>query len=244
MGAFKIFNETTQQWEYATVVSETNSSLVIGAALGGAVDGTNDTFTSPVDFWNIAVYKNGVRMREGSDNDYIITGTSIIFNTPPTIGTVLTADITTRPQQMIDTFQGVIDTIYPIGSIYMNDSVATNPATLLNMPWSTWVAITDKMIMAKGSTYTTDGGSATHTHNIPLQNGYDSNRALPYEADDFQAIVTEMGATIYSKAISARGRTGFTTATAGANIEVWRMTTPAASNLPPYTTAYMWRRTA
>lgn len=53
------------------------------------------------------------------------------------------------------------DHIYPIGSVYQNLTCATNPGTLLGQ--GTWVQITDRFIVARGTTYTACGGSATAT---------------------------------------------------------------------------------
>lgn len=62
----------------------------------------------------------------------------------------------------ITNIQQIFNLIYPIGSYYMSSS-ATNSGTLFG---GTWEQITDKMIMAAGSTYTvnTTGGTTTHTH--------------------------------------------------------------------------------
>lgn len=51
--------------------------------------------------------------------------------------------------------------LYPVGSIYINRTSSTNPATLLG--FGTWTAIEDKVIRARGSTYTSDGGSDSVT---------------------------------------------------------------------------------
>lgn len=55
-----------------------------------------------------------------------------------------------------------LDTIYPVGSIYLAYN-STSPASRFG---GTWTQITDKFIVAAGSTYsaTSTGGSATHTH--------------------------------------------------------------------------------
>ena len=62
----------------------------------------------------------------------------------------------------ITNIRQIFDLIYPVGSYYMSSS-ATNPGTLFG---GTWEQITDRMIMAAGSTYAagTTGGSDTHTH--------------------------------------------------------------------------------
>ena len=62
----------------------------------------------------------------------------------------------------ITNIQQIFDLIYPIGSYYMSSDSA-NPSTKFG---GTWEQITDRMIMAAGSTYVVGatGGSASHTH--------------------------------------------------------------------------------
>lgn len=51
----------------------------------------------------------------------------------------------------------------PVGTIYMNDEVSTNPGTLLG--FGTWTAIADRMILGVGSTFATakaTGGATTY----------------------------------------------------------------------------------
>lgn len=64
--------------------------------------------------------------------------------------------------------EALLDYIYPVGSIYMSAN-NVNPGTFLG---GTWTQITDKFLLAAGSTYTAGntGGSATKTiakENIP-----------------------------------------------------------------------------
>lgn len=50
------------------------------------------------------------------------------------------------------TLAAMLNLVYPVGSLYFNDEVATNPGTLLG--FGTWTAITGKMIIG------VDGGDA------------------------------------------------------------------------------------
>lgn len=56
---------------------------------------------------------------------------------------------------------GIIDAVYPVGSIYMSVS-STSPSTLFG---GTWERLQDKFLLGAGSTYTAGntGGEATHT---------------------------------------------------------------------------------
>lgn len=119
--------------------------------------------------------------------------------------------------------------IYPVGSIYMNDAVSTNPGTLLGM--GTWVAITDKMVIGVGSTFTPAGatGGATtatltttelpeHTHTFARNDRSGAGGIVALEVADVAATTTN------------------TTNSTGSGA--------AFSIMNPYHAAYVWRRTA
>jgi len=124
--------------------------------------------------------------------------------------------------------------IYPVGSIYINAAVTTNPATLLG--FGTWVAFgTGKMMVGYDASDTDfdalqeTGGAKTHTltisempshtHTSALRgNGEDENVSFPSAADNTNPSLTMT-----------------TDATGGGG---------AHNNMPPYIVAYMWRRTA
>jgi len=58
---------------------------------GGAVDGTNRYFTLnrlPL-IGSVQVIMNGIVLSPGPDNDYIVDGSTIIFNEPPPVGAVI-----------------------------------------------------------------------------------------------------------------------------------------------------------
>lgn len=121
----------------------------------------------------------------------------------------------------------IINTIYPVGSIYISTS-STSPATLF--PNTTWQPIADRFLLAAGTTYTAGdtGGEAmhtltvdempSHTHEIGFQGNYlssgDKRRAPNTGSSDSFA-------TTY--------------ATGGSQPH---------NNMPPYLVVYMWRRTA
>ena len=128
----------------------------------------------------------------------------------------------------------MLETIYPVGSIYINAGVATNPGTLLG--FGTWTAFgTGRTIVGVDSSDTDfdavreTGGSKTHTltiaelpshtHQTTLRgNGEDETQDFPSASDN-----------------SDPSRTMTSGATGGG---------AAHNNLQPYITAYMWRRTA
>jgi hypothetical protein len=118
--------------------------------------------------------------------------------------------------------------LYPVGSLYMNDAVSTNPGTLLG--FGTWTAITDRIIIGVGSTYTpaqATGGSATVTiglTNLPSPGGsftrYDGNGS---------------GST---------GVQGTTNGASGTSQNVTGGSGTALNVMNPYYAAYIWRRSA
>lgn len=66
--------------------------------LTGAIDGSNAVFTTPRTFkkGGETVYHNGVRLREGSDNDYTVGNgvtKTITFNTAPLTDDIIVVDI-------------------------------------------------------------------------------------------------------------------------------------------------------
>lgn len=128
----------------------------------------------------------------------------------------------------------------PVGSIYMNRTVATNPATLLG--YGTWTQISDTMIMAAGATYpaSTSGGSATVTQTEAQLAAHYHVQGNPME--------TGHTASFLNGSINSTSRSLETVIVAGSSNEYVNTTSKgsasAMSNLPPYITAYVWERTA
>ena len=119
--------------------------------------------------------------------------------------------------------------VYPIGSIYTNMAVATNPATLLGM--GTWVAFGEgRVLVGKASSGTFDtlvatGGAETHTLSIAEMPAHThSMNVVPVSNPGFQ-----------SSRAGAETGSGTTGSTGGGD---------AHNNLQPYIVVYMWKRTA
>lgn len=129
--------------------------------------------------------------------------------------------------------------LYPVGSYYINETNSANPSSLLG--FGTWTQVKDKMIMAAGDTYAAgaQGGSATHSHTLSTAGGakfaLDSNNTWvkldgpggSWTAGNAQSGVS-WGASSQSKS-SSIGLVG---------------NTDSANGLPPYITAYVWKRIA
>ena len=58
----------------------------------------------------------------------------------------------------------IVGGVIPIGTVYQNMTDSTNPATLLGV--GTWAQVTDRFLIARGSTYTGTGGASTVTLNV------------------------------------------------------------------------------
>ena len=123
----------------------------------------------------------------------------------------------------------MLETIYPVGSIYINAGVATNPGTLLG--FGTWTAFgTGRTIVGVDSSDTDfdavreTGGSKTHTLTVA---------ELPAHTHTAQGDASAGGSGVAGNANSSATYNTGSTGGGGAH-----------NNLQPYITAYMWRRTA
>jgi hypothetical protein len=100
----------------------------------------------------------------------------------------------------------ILNMVYPVGAIYLSTN-STSPATLFG---GTWAQITDKFILAAGSTYSagTTGGSATinlshshtvnsHNHSLPANTGSHTltTSEMPSHSHD---TITMAGQTLYT----------------------------------------------
>ena len=181
------------------------------------------------------------------------------LNSPALIGvpTTPTATLGTNTLQVASTafVQAALQTLHPIGSIYINAGVTTNPATLLG--FGTWVAFGAGRVMVglNGSdtlfdTLEETGGSkdavvVSHTHTVSgttATNGDHSHTVLKdfgYNTGDGRIGTSSSGIT-----------TNYPTSTAGAHNHTFSGTTDSTgssgtnANLQPYITVAMWKRTA
>jgi hypothetical protein len=132
--------------------------------------------------------------------------------------------------------------LYPVGSIYNNIAVSTNPATLLG--FGTWVAITGRVVVGLDSGNTAfdtvgeTGGSAdaivvSHTHTATDSGHF-------HGVPQFQALNGGQSAA------SATTTNAVTTNTDSASANITVASTGSSgtnANLQPYVVAYVWKRT-
>ena len=120
--------------------------------------------------------------------------------------------------------------LYPVGSIYTNAEVATNPATLLG--FGTWAAYAEGRVpVGKASSGTFDtlnatGGAETHTLTIS---------EMPAHTHTYGKSTTSENMSI-DDINGLRGASTTNTSSTGGGA--------AHNNLQPYIVVYMWKRTA
>ena len=124
-----------------------------------------------------------------------------------------------------------LQAVYPVGSIYINAAVATNPGTLLG--FGTWAAFGAGRVIvglnASDSDFDTaqeTGGTKTHTLTID---------EMPAHTHDVTMSTSDTDNNNLSEGDTS-GTSSFTTSSTGGG--------QAHNNLQPYIVAYMWRRTA
>jgi hypothetical protein len=177
------------------------------------------------------------------------TGTTAVTQTSTDDSTKLAT--TAFVQDVVD---AVKSALYPVGSIYTNSSVSTNPGTLLG--FGTWTAFgagrflvgldagdasfdtaeetggsKDAVVVSHTHTATSTVTDPGHTHTITSYDENDvgnSNSAGVNNSGSKPDVVTNSSTTGISVSTSIS-----TTGSSGTN-----------ANLPPYIVVYMWKRTA
>ena len=165
-----------------------------------------------------------------------VTGTLAVANGGT--GVTTAADIATL----------VGNLLYPVGSMYFNVSVATNPATLLG--FGTWVAAGAGRVLIgvgtlSGNTFTAgatggafDATLPAHTHTI-TDPGHAHTSYVPYSnslgSGATAFLASKQTSPDYASATSGAG-TGISINSSGSS--------PTNANLQPYVVVYMWQRTA
>ena len=129
----------------------------------------------------------------------------------------------------------MLETIYPVGSIYINAGVATNPGTLLG--FGTWTAFgTGRTIVGVDSSDTDfdtvreTGGSKTDSHTLTIAEIPAHSHTVAASTNDSDESGVSQGHTINTTNVSTSSVGG-----GGAHTH---------DIVQPYITAYMWRRTA
>ena len=172
------------------------------------------------------------------------------FSGSPTAPTQSTGDNTSK-LATTGFVQAALSALYPVGSIYTNAAVSTNPATLLG--FGTWSAFgagrvmvgldagnaafdtaqetggsADAIVVSHSHTATSSVSDPGHNHTIGFQNNtIDQNAG--------------------SSALARQGTSNTSTASTGISVSTSISTEGSSgtnANLQPYIVVYMWRRTA
>ncbi len=171
-------------------------------------------------------------------NGGAIDGTAIGANSASTVAATTVTATTVTASGNVNTTGGelqingtnVLEKVYPVGSIYINATSATNPATLLG--FGTWVAFgAGKVIVGLDSSDTDfdtaeeTGGAKTHTLSISEIPSHTHSLSTSDNLGGTGAIEVAGGAPTSTQTTQATGGGG------------------AHNNLQPYIVAYMWKRT-
>jgi hypothetical protein len=138
--------------------------------------------------------------------------------------------------------QTALQAIYPVGSIYMNAAVSTNPATLLG--FGTWAAYAEgKVPVGKASSGTFDtlnatGGAETDSHTLTLNEIPSHN----HNNGSYQYLLLSNGSATIADTDSTSGEPNL--AQQGAIQAAGGGAAHTHDILQPYIVVYMWKRTA
>ena len=177
------------------------------------------------------------------------------FTGTPTLptGTVATTQSSTDSSTKLATtafVQAVLQTLYPVGSIYTNATSATNPATLIG--FGTWTAFGAGKVMvgldSGDATFSTVGNTGGSKDAIVVSHTHTATSTVSETPHSHSGGVSSYTNPAGSGGGSASG--GATnTGTASTNITVaTSLSTTGSSatgaNLMPYVVVYCWKRTA
>ena len=213
-------------------------SLLNGVPGSFTVNG-NLTATGVTDTGNLSVGGN-----------LSVTGTTTLTGVAtaptPTVGDNTTKIATTAFVQGNTT--SAVQAAYPVGSIYMNASNSTNPATLLG--FGTWSALgAGQMLLGNGGGYTagSTGGSATttlSTANLPSHSHSVTDPGHTHTSNAITDVIVSNGIPdgVSGSTYALRAAT-INSATTGITIGNTGSGT-AVTTISPYLVVYMWQRTA
>lgn len=211
----------------------------------------------------VSLYCNGTDCL--TMQDYYASPT---IDTPALTGTPTapTASAGTNTTQIATTafVQAALQAMYPVGSVYINASSATNPATLLG--FGTWVSVGDGKVIVNQDTADTSfdvlgetGGSkdaivVSHTHTASSSSSSTTSITDPGHFHTVSGATNTApyggaggsGATYTTSVNTDTKTTGITAATTTSTSTTINSTGSSGTNanLPPYVVVKMWKRTA
>ena len=222
-----------------TLTSTGTASFTTIDVNGGAIDGSPIGANSASTGAFTTLSTTGLATLATVDiNGGAIDGTAIGATTASTVTASTVTATTVTASGNVNTTGGelqingtnVLEKVYPVGSIYINATSSTNPATLLG--FGTWVAFgAGKVIVGLDSgdtdfdTAEETGGAKTHTLSISEIPSHTHSLSTSDNPGGTGAIEVAGGAPTSTQTTQATGGGG------------------AHNNLQPYIVAYMWKRT-
>lgn len=126
---------------------------------------------------------------------------------------------------------------HPVGSYYWSTE-STDPGTLFG---GTWSQVKDKFVLAIGDTYTTITTGGNASHNLDISGIY--AKANPTGGGVNYQNAGKSFTTNYSITGNSGTKGASSQSNSNAGIDIGG-TLSSGDNLPPYETAYCWKRTA
>lgn len=146
--------------------------------------------------------------------------------------------------------RSVLDFFYPVGTIYTTEDKDFNPSAR----WGgTWELIKDRMIIGAGNSYAvkSTGGSSSHNHSTGshtlTDNEIPSHNHGIYRSGFNEAGRSDwglVGGGAFAGAVLMTRGNWTATLNSGGSSSHSHGNTGSSSSLPPYYSAYIWRRTA
>jgi hypothetical protein len=236
---------TLQLATTAHVFAERNNAVTLTNKTvnltSNTLTGTTAQFNTALSDDDFATLTNTVTLTNKTLTSPTITGTP---TAPTAAASTNTTQLATTAfvQQEINAIPGVnLSSVYPVGSVYINASVSTNPGTLLG--FGTWAAFGAGRVMvgldagqAEFNTLGQTGGTKTHTltvneipahsHGVQVSDSAGSNQSVMFVSGNSGS--AEFGSNTVARTIN--------TTSSGSG--------SAHNNLQPYIVVYMWKRTA
>lgn len=174
-----------------------------------------------------------------------------------------TAFVTTALTNYQSVVDAALQAIYPVGSIYTNATNSTNPATLLG--FGTWVRFGEGRVLVSQDSTDTDFNTAEETGGSKTTGATDLNLsvdsttlAIPRDGwgkesgvPGYNGYAIPSGRLVVGSGVTENSEFLESIRAAGGDNSVAHTHTLSGSkdshthtNLPPYITVYMWKRTA
>ena len=220
--------------ERSNAVTLTNKTVNLTS---NTLTGTTAQFNTALSDDDFATLTNTVTLTNKTLTSPTITGTP---TAPTAAASTNTTQLATTAfvQQEISAIPGVdLSSVYPVGSVYINASVSTNPGTLLG--FGTWAAFGAGRVMvgldagqAEFNTLGQTGGTKTHTLTV---------NEIPSHSHTTVVNISNPDTPNSTPAVTNAANT------AGTFDPVTDGATGGGlphNNLQPYIVVYMWKRTA